>query len=570
MMRWRYFLQVVLQKGGVPQLLLLLPILLLTSNCRKDCCKEPEEEKPVAFNYRSLTVNGAFAGFDYRGVPVVPEVKIIFGTALDPASVATAVSLTDKNSAVVPLTFSFANNDSTLVIQPSLPLKFISKYLLTVSTTLKSKSGGSLISPVSVNLATAIDSSHKFPVISDDSLLTVIQKRTFRYFWDFGHPVSGMARERSTSGDIVTSGGTGFGIMSIPVAIERKFITRNEGLNRLQLMVSFLKNRAVSFHGAFPHWINGASGAVVPFSEKDNGADIVETSFLMMGLLTARQYFNGSDPAETNLRDDINTLWRNVEWDWFRREGSNRLYWNWSPNYGWAVNVPVSGWNECLITYVLAASSPTHPIPKSVYDEGFARNGAMKNGGTYFGVVLPLGEPYGGPLFFEHYSFLGLNPNGLADAYANYQTQAVNHARINHEYCKANPRNYFGYSDWCWGLTASDIQDGYTASSPVNDVSVIAPTAAVSSIPFTPAESLRAIRFFYYQLGDKIWREYGFVDAFSLHQIWFADSFLAIDQGPQIGMIENYRTGLLWKLFMSCPEVQAGLTRLGFTYQPTN
>ncbi|HOI50434.1 MAG TPA: Ig-like domain-containing protein, partial [Prolixibacteraceae bacterium] len=278
----------------MPQLLLLLPILLLTSNCRKDCCKEPEEEKPVAFNYRSLTVNGAFAGFDYRGVPVVPEVKIIFGTAVDPASVATAVSLTDKNSAVVPLTFSFANNDSTLVIQPSLPLKFISKYFLTVSTTLKSKSGGSLISPVSVNLATAIDSSHKLPVIPDDSLLTLIQKRTFRYFWDFGHPVSGMARERSTSGDIVTSGGTGFGIMSIPVAIERKFITRNEGLNRLQLMVSFLKNRAVSFHGAFPHWINGASGAVVPFSEKDNGADIVETSFLMMGLLTARQYFNGS------------------------------------------------------------------------------------------------------------------------------------------------------------------------------------------------------------------------------------------------------------------------------------
>jgi len=225
----------------------------------------------------------------------------------------------------------------------------------------------------------------------------------------------------------------------------------------------------------------------------------------------------------------------------------------------------VQGWNECLITYVLAASSTTHGIPKAVYDSGYARNGAMRNGNAYLGFTLPLGPAFGGPLFFEHYSFLGINPKSLSDAYANYQTQTTNHTLINYNYCKNNPQNYFGYSDSVWGLTASDIPNGYTASSPTNDVGVIAPTAAISSIPYTPSESLQALKFFYYVLGDKLWSDYGFKDAFSLKDIWFAGSYLAIDQGPIIGMIENYRTGLLWSLFTSCPEVKAGMLSLGFS-----
>jgi hypothetical protein len=229
------------------------------------------------------------------------------------------------------------------------------------------------------------------------------------------------------------------------------------------------------------------------------------------------------------------------------------------------MNMQIKGWNETLITYVLAASSPTYAIPKVVYDNGFASNGAIKNGNTYYGVQLPLGPASGGPLFFEHYSFLGINPNGLTDQYANYQTQVVNHTKINYEYCKVNPNGYYGYSSSCWGLTASDIPNGYTASSPTNDVGVIAPTAALSSMPYTPTESMNALRFFYYKLGDKIWKEYGFVDAFSLNEPWFANSFLAIDQGPIIVMIENYRSGLLWNLFTSCPEVKAGMKSLGFS-----
>ena len=189
----------------------------------------------------------------------------------------------------------------------------------------------------------------------------------------------------------------------------------------------------------------------------------------------------------------------------------------------------------------------------------------MVNNNTYYGYQLPLGPAQGGPLFFAHYSFLGIKPTGLADPYANYQTQTVNHTKINYTYCVTNPKNWFGYSDSCWGLTASDIQNGYAASSPTNDLGFIAPTAAISSLPHTPTESIKALKYFYYVLGDKLWGPYGFKDAFSLQNLWFADSYLAIDQGPIIVMIENYRSGLLWNLFTSCPEVKTGMLSLGFS-----
>ncbi|MBC7934310.1 MAG: beta-glucosidase [Rhizobacter sp.] len=474
-----------------------------------------------------------------------------------------SIILTETGASTVAYNVSYENFDSTIVVTSS-SLKYLTKYALTTGP-IKSVNGGALASTVNLPFSTGMDSSRKFPAITDDALLTKIQEQTFKYFWDFAHPTSGLSRERNTSGDVVTSGGSGFGIMAIPVGINRNFITRAQGLQRMQTIVAFLKNTAVKVKGAFPHWLNGATGAIVPFSATDNGADLVETSYLIMGLLTVRQYFNGADAAETALRSDINSIYNNVEWDWFRQGNQQALYWHYSINNGWAMNMQIRGWNECLITYVMAASSTTHGIPPSVYTAGWKGGSQFINGNTYYGLTLPLGPPQGGPLFFSHYSFLGINPNSLTDAAANYTTQTKNHTLINYNYCKANPMNYYGYSDSVWGLTASDIQNGYTASSPTNDVSVIAPTAALSSMPFTPNESMAALKFYYYVLGDKLFKEYGFVDAFSLHNTWFASSFLAIDQGPILLMIENHRTGLLWSLFTSCPEVKTGMLSLGFS-----
>ena len=403
--------------------------------------------------------------------------------------------------------------------------------------------------------------------LSDFALLDIVQQQTFKYFWDFAHPVSGLARERSNIADYghetTTIGGTGFGIMAIIVAAERKWITRDTAIGHLLKMVRFLRKSDV-FHGAYPHWMNGETGKVIRFSPKDDGADLVETSYLFEGLLCARQYFDRDNPKENELRRRINWLWNEVEFDWFTRESKNVLYWHWSPNHGWAMNNEIRGWNECLITYVLAASSPGHSIDAHTYSRGWTNGINFKNQGTYYGIKLPLGEDYGGPLFFSQYSFLGLDPRGLKDQYADYWEQNKNHTLINRAYCLDNPKKFKGYGENCWGLTASDTYNGYNAFSPTNDEGTITPAAALSAFPYTPEYSMKALKHFYYNLGDKIWGEYGFTDAFNETQNWYAKSYLAIDQGPIVAMIENYRSGLIWKLFMSCPEIQHGLKKLGF------
>jgi hypothetical protein len=551
--------------------LLFIVILFSFIECKKSPSPSPPVIPPVtaAFSITGQIINASTfnAANTLHGINIPPIIKISFSDKADRSTASSAVSYSNKTqgSSNVPYTVSYQNSDSTIIISPSGNLNYLNEYVFSLSTLLKSVSGKNLANRIDLDFVTQIDSSRKFPILSDNALLDLVQQQTFKYFWDFGHPVSGLARERNTSGETVTSGGSGFGIMAIVTGISRNFITRAQGLTRMQTIVGFLKNTAQKFHGAFPHWLNGTTGAVIPFSTNDDGADLVETSYLLQGLLTARQYFNDPGATETALRNDINAIWNGVEWSWFRQGTQNVLYWHWSPTYNWAINMPIRGWNECLITYILAASSTTYSIPAVVYTSGWKGGTGFVNGNTYYGYQLPLGPAQGGPLFFEHYSFLGINPNGLSDASASYTTQTKNHTLINYNYCKTNPRNYYGYSDSVWGLTASDISGGYTASSPTNDVGVIAPTAALSSFPYTPNESMAALKFYYYVLGDKLWKDYGFVDAFSLQDTWFASSFLAIDQGPIIAMIENYRSGLLWNLFTSCPEVKAGMLSLGFS-----
>jgi hypothetical protein len=547
-------------------LILFAAIVFITACSRSGSSPDPDPPPtPVNFSFSYWTVDEKPALTNYYDVRRQPIIKLKLPAKIDKASVSAAISLSKNQGGTIPLNLTYEQSDSILVVQPSQQLDHYEKYSLEVASSLKSANGGHLQTSLLLQLVTSLDSSDKYPRITDEQLLSKVQEQTFRYFWDFAHPVSGLARERNTSGDVVTSGGSGFGIMAIITAVHRNFITRAEALTRLKTIVGFLKN-AEKVHGAFPHWLNGATGKIEPFSAKDDGADLVETAYLMQGLLTARQFFNKPDVAEATLRADINQLWQGVEWSWFRRNDEQKLYWHYSTDHTWEMNMPVQGWNECLITYVLAAGAPVHHIPKSVYDEGWARNGAMRNNNNYYGVSLPLGPAMGGPLFFSHYSFLGLDPRGLKDAYADYEQQVTNHTLINYQHAINNPNNHFGYSRDCWGLTASDIPGSYAASSPTNDLGVIAPTAALSSFPYTPAESMQALKFFYYVLGDKLFKEYGFADAFSLKERWFASSFLAIDQGPIIVMIENHRSGLLWQLFMSCDEVKTGLQKLGFSW----
>lgn len=401
--------------------------------------------------------------------------------------------------------------------------------------------------------------------LSDQALFDLVQERTFRWFWERADPGSGMAPDRTTAPPgIVAVGGTGFAVMALLVGAERGFVTREAALGRVSLIVATLE-RAERHHGVYPHWLDARSGATVPFSPMDDGGDLVETALLVQGLIAARHYFAGDTAEERELRGRIDAIWHGVEWDWYKAPDDDVLLWHWSPNHGFAMNHAIRGWNECLITYVLAAASPTHPIHPALYHDGWTNSPTFRNGQTAYGVELPLGPPLGGPLFFAHYSFLGLDPRGLADGYADYLEQNRRHVALHMAYCRANPKRCRGYGAACWGLTACDNFEGYSAHAPDNDLCVVAPTAALASFPYAPEAAMRAMRHYYFHLGDRIWSEWGFTDAFSEARDWYSKDHLAIDQGPIVIMMENHRSGLLWRLFMQAPEVKVGLDRLGFS-----
>ena len=423
---------------------------------------------------------------------------------------------------------------------------------------------------------TSIKTTQKInKAVSNDTLFTLVQKNTFQYFWDGAEPNSGLARERvhldgfypQNDKNVVTSGGGGFGVMAILVGIERGFITREEGRKRLEKILDFLET-ADRFHGAWPHWWNGETGKVKPFSTRDDGGDLVETSFMAQGLLCVRQYFNAGSTEEKKLAARADQLWKGIDFNWYRN-GKNVLYWHWSPKNAWTMNFPVRGYNECLIMYVLAASSPTHEVPAEVYHEGWAENGQIVAPSEKFGYKLQLrhhGAPNGGPLFWAHYSYLGLDPRGLKDRYADYWQENKNQALINYTWCVNNPNGFKGYGPDSWGLTSSYSVKGYAGHAPseTRDLGVIAPTAALASFPYTPEQSSQAMKHWYHDMKDKVWGEYGFYDAFSETANWYPKRYLAIDQGPIVVMMENHRSGLLWNLFMSSPEIKSGLKKLGF------
>ncbi len=450
------------------------------------------------------------------------------------------------------------------------------KYLSIILITIMFASCGQNSSSDQANSSnTGLGSKRKMDFESDEEFLTYIQKAHFDYMWDGAEPNSGLSPERihmdgvypQNDKAVITTGGSGFGITSLIVGMERGFITRKQGTDRMETILNFLE-KTERFHGIWSHWINGETAKVQGFSKKDNGGDIVESAFLMEGLLCMRQYLANGNDEEKSIAQRIDKLWREMEWDWYLN-GQDVLFWHWSTEYGWEMNHKITGYNECLMAYILAASSPTHPIPASAYHNGWAREGKIANTETAYELPLIFvhnGAPNGGPLFWAHYSYIGLDPRGLSDDYGNYWEANKNQSLINQRYCIDNPNGYTCYSDSCWGLTASYSVTGYRAHAPLakEDVGVITPTAALSSFPYCPEESMKALKYFYYNLGDKLWGKYGFYDAFSVDENWFPRRYLAIDQNTICPMIENHRTGLIWELFMSCPEIQEGLNKLGF------
>jgi len=400
---------------------------------------------------------------------------------------------------------------------------------------------------------------------TDDELLDLVQRYAFRYFWEGAHQASGMALERTDGGSsTAATGATGMGLMAMIVAHEREYRPKEEIKDRVLKVLSFLES-CDRYHGAWSHWYNADTKHTQPFTTDDDGGDLVETSFVAQGLVALKHYFSGLDTKSVQIREKADLLWKAIDWNWYRQYGQNVLYWHWSPNYLFSKNMKISGWNEALVTYVMAAASPDFGIPKEVYTQGWARNGAIVVKRTYYTYEINLSPNYGGPLFWIHYSHLGINPHGLTDQYADYWQEHVNTAKIHVAYAVANPSGFKNYSNKCWGLTASDDPSGYTAHQPVsNDNGTISPTAALASMPYTPVESLRALKYFYRERGKDLFGPYGPYDAFNDELYWVKKAYIGIDQGPIVVMIENHRTGLLWNSFMVDTDVRAGLSKLGF------
>jgi len=416
--------------------------------------------------------------------------------------------------------------------------------------------------------STPVEQTATLRDFSDDELLDMTERYAFRYFWEGAHQATGMALERSNgNGTTAASGATGMGLMAMIVAYEREYRPREEIKDRILNILHFLEN-CDRHHGAWSHWYNADTYKTQPFTSDDDGGDLVETSYVVQALIALKNYFTETDDKSVQIREKADLLWKGVDWNWYRQDGQNVLYWHWSPNYGFVKNMKVQGWNECLTTYLMAASSPTHGILKVVYEQGWAQSGNMVNQRTFYDFPISLSPDWGGPLFWIHYSFLGINPHGLKDQYADYWLENVNTAKIHHAYAVDNPKNFLNYSDKCWGLTASDDPDGYTAHQPwSNDNGTISPTAALASMPYTPEESLKALKYFYRERGQELFGLYGPYDAFNDDVNWVQQAYIGIDQGPIVVMIENYRTGLLWNTLMKDADVQAGLDKLGFQYE---
>ena len=421
--------------------------------------------------------------------------------------------------------------------------------------------------------------------MSDDELLTMLQEECFRYYWEGAHPDSGTALENIPGDDrIVATGASGFGIMALVVGVERGFITREQGASRMTKIIDFLE-KAPRYHGVWSHFMDGHTRESLPvFDMFDNAGDLVETAFLMQGLLAARQYFHGANEAEQSLYQRISRLWETVEWDWYRQSPqSDALYWHWSPDWAWHINHRLTGFNETMIVYLLAMASPTHGVPAELYYTGWAgqskaaieyRRGwsassagdHYSNGKSYYGIKLDVGVGSGGPLFFAHYSYMGFDPH-VRDRFTDYFENNRNMARINLAYCVANPKHFAGYGANSWGLTASDGPRGYNPNAPDanNDTGTMTPTGALASFPYTPEASMAAFKHFYRDMGDRLWDVYGPRDAFDEGRNWYSPIYMGLNQAPIAVMIENHRSGLIWKLFMSNPEIGPMLTRAGFT-----
>jgi hypothetical protein len=401
------------------------------------------------------------------------------------------------------------------------------------------------------------------------ALLDTVQHASFLYFWSEANPANGLIKDRSTSGSPASIAAVGFGLSSICVGIDRGWVSREAGRDRVRTTLQTFwtepqgsgANGFIGYKGLFYHFLDMTTAVRTWSCELST----IDTALLFAGILDARQYFTGSDPVETEIRALADSIYYRADWE-FMRNGAQGIYMGWKPGTGYSGYGLWQGYNEAMILYLLALGSPTHPVPTSTWNYWMSGyQWTTQYGQTY--VIFP-------PLFGHQYSHCWVDFRYRQDAFGRARniTYFENSRRATlaqRAYASANPGGWVGYSDSLWGLTASDVKGGYKArgAPPAqNDDGTITPTAPISSIAFAPDEVIPVVRNMF-QNYPLLWGPYGFRDAFNLSVVpaWYDTDYLGIDQGPIVLMIENYLTGSVWNRFMLNPDIQTGLTRAGFT-----
>lgn len=392
------------------------------------------------------------------------------------------------------------------------------------------------------------------------------QKKMIDFFMSGADQTSGMCLNSSQWGGTMTTGATGMGFMNIITGVERGWISREEGLDQILKVVKFL-DKADRYHGSWSHWY-GTDGKTKPFGNQIVAGEIVETAFVMTGLIAAKEYFNGSDTKEVELRNYVDKFWNEIDWSNFVH--NDKLYWIWHSDKAGdkAYEHALTGWNETLIVYILALAAPEgHNISPDVYQKCWQSNGGIyRENQKVYGYEQPLGRPANMEgLFLAQYSFLGLDPRHMADQYINYWNHVTAYTMINRHYCVYEAPESHGYSETDWGITACEgagPATEYKGRTPSNDDGVLCTSASVSSFPYTPfycAQVLLNLNQNWSFMNGK----YGFKTSYHPASGKASSYYLGMEHAPQAVMIENYRSGLLWNLVMRNGHIKKGFELAG-------
>jgi hypothetical protein len=414
--------------------------------------------------------------------------------------------------------------------------------------------------------------------------LHALQRHTFEYFWSQSSPANGLIGDNTASSAVPASiAGVGMALSAYAVGAERGFVPRADAVARALATLRFFwgsphgpEPDAAGYKGFYYHFLDVETGRRAWRSELST----IDTAILLAGALTAAAYFDGATPAEREVRDLADALYLRADWNWARDEGAAVTH-GWKPERGF-IRYRWTGYNEALILYVLGLGSPSHPLPEESY-RAWTETYRWKK---LYGIA----HLYAGPLFIHQMSHMWIDFRGIRDAYMrergiDYFENSRRASHVQQRYATLNPRGFEGYAEDCWGVTASNGPGpatrtvrgverrfyGYKARGvPFGlDDGTLAPWATVASLPFAPEIVLPTLDHYFERFPEMV-TEHGIACSFnptfpddSGHG-WVSGGHFSLDQGPVIVMIENYRSGLVWRLTRECPYFATGLARAGF------